>query len=108
MPADPKQTIVTDGESVTKPTGHKQTPYKICKNKKAIKTKKIADMTKEERKQEIERLERERGNAEIEIVQETRRIVGLKAQDLMEEIGYAEEDVESLHFSPSLDCGEIW
>ncbi|KAB8200025.1 hypothetical protein BDV34DRAFT_205678 [Aspergillus parasiticus] len=49
MPADPKQTIVPDGESVTKPTGHKQTLYKICKNKKAIKPNKIADMTKEER-----------------------------------------------------------
>ncbi|KAF7626589.1 hypothetical protein AFLA_013978 [Aspergillus flavus NRRL3357] len=50
MPADPKQTNIPDGESATKPTGQKQTPYKICKNKKAIKTKKIADMTKEERK----------------------------------------------------------
>ncbi|KAB8226453.1 hypothetical protein BDV33DRAFT_197451 [Aspergillus novoparasiticus] len=54
MPADPKLTIVTDGGSVTKLTGHKQTRYKICKNKKAINTKKIADMTKEEQKQEIE------------------------------------------------------
>ncbi|KAB8274517.1 hypothetical protein BDV30DRAFT_237443 [Aspergillus minisclerotigenes] len=96
MPADPKQTNVPDGESVTKPTGHKQTPYKICKNKKVIKTKKIADMTKEERKQEIERLEREWGEKQMEIVRKTMRIVGLKAQDLMEEIGYAEEDVESL------------
>ncbi|KAE8345460.1 hypothetical protein BDV24DRAFT_159324 [Aspergillus arachidicola] len=96
MPADPKLTIVTDGESVTKPTGHKQTPYKICKNKEAINTKKIADMTKEERKQEIERLERERGEEHNEIVRKSMRIVGLKAQDLMEEIGCAEEDVESL------------